>query len=198
MEGVCSILQDANGYRVVAAGTSLAKGLELVRSLRPSLWAMDKSFGVRPILECLETLRTFEARPAVVIWGDPLSQTESLRFLQAGASGVVRKTAALKELLSCFESVARGDSWLEENLQRNVGRPTWTSQAPLTHREAEVMERLERGWRNRDIAAELGICIGTVKIHTKHIFEKTGIRGRYDIAISNLRQRASLPEVHAV
>jgi DNA-binding NarL/FixJ family response regulator len=60
------------------------------------------------------------------------------------------------------------------------------------------MERLERGWRNRDIAAELGIRIGTVKIHVKHIFEKTGIRGRYGLAISGFSERGSLPEAHAV
>src|ERR1039458_285563 len=86
MEGLCSILQNADGYRVVAAGTNLVEGLEAVRSLRPSLWALDKSFGARRILECLETLRNFETRPAVVVWGDPLSPAESLRFLQAGAS----------------------------------------------------------------------------------------------------------------
>ena len=198
MEGLCTILQNANDYRVVAAGASLAEGLELVRTFRPSLWALDKSFGLRPILECLETLRSFEARPAVVVWGDPLPPAESLRFLQAGASGVVRKTAPVKKLLSCFQSVSRGDSWMEEDLRRDFSRPTWACRTPLTHREAEIMERLERGWRNRDIAAELGIRIGTVKIHIKHIFEKTGIRGRYGIAISSLRQRGSVPEAQAV
>jgi DNA-binding NarL/FixJ family response regulator len=191
-------LQNANSYRVVAAGTSLVEGLEAVRSLRPALWAMDKSFGARRIQECLETLHSFEARPAVVVWGDPLSPAESLRFLQAGASGVVRKTAGLKELLSCFQAVAEGESWMEEHLRRDFNRPVWACRAPLTHREAEIMERLERGWRNRDIAAALGIQIGTVKIHIKHIFEKTGIRGRYGIAISSLRGRASPPEIHAV
>ncbi|MGP8247116.1 MAG: LuxR C-terminal-related transcriptional regulator [Bryobacteraceae bacterium] len=195
MEGLCSILRNADGYRVVAAGTNLVEGMEVVRSLRPSVWALDKSFGVRRILECLEGLRDFEARPAVVVWGDPLSPAESLRFLQAGASGVIRKTATLREFLSCFQSVAGGDSWMEEDLRRGPNRPC---RVPLTHREAEIMERLERGWRNRDIAAELGIRVGTVKIHIKHIFEKTGIRGRYDIAISNLRERGSLPEAHAV
>jgi len=198
MEGLCTILQNANDYRVVAAGASLAEGLELVRTFRPSLWALDKSFGLRPIVECLETLRSFEARPAVVVWGDPLSPAESLRFLQAGASGVVRKTAALKDLLSCFQTVAGGNFWMEDDLRRGPNRPAWACHVPLTHREAEIMERLERGWRNRDIAADLGIRIGTVKIHVKHIFEKTGIRGRYGIAISSLRERGSPPEARAV
>jgi DNA-binding NarL/FixJ family response regulator len=180
----------------VAAGTSLAEGMELVRTLRPSLWAVDKSFGVTPILNSLSTLRGLEPRPAVVVWGDPLSPVESLRFLQAGAGGVVRKTAALMEILSCFQSVANGNSWTGEGFRRFV--PHHTSQVSLTRRAAEIMERLERGWRNRDIADELGIRVGTVKIHVKHIFEKTGIRGRYGLAVSSLRERGALPEAHVV
>ena len=198
VEGLCSILQNAEGCRVIAVGASLSEGMELVRSLRPSLWAMDKSFGVRQITQCLEALRNVEERPAVVIWGDPLSPVESLRLLQAGASGVVRKTAALAEILACFRSVANGGSWTEEGFRRGPNGSVCACRAPLTPREAEIMERLERGWRNRDIAAELGIRVGTVKIHVKHIFEKTGIRGRYGIAISSLRERGSLPEAHAV
>jgi DNA-binding NarL/FixJ family response regulator len=196
MEGLCSLLQRSDGYRVLAAGTSLTEATEIARSLRPSLWVMDKSFGVRRILECLELCRSFEARPAVVIWGDPLSPAESLRFLQAGANGVVRKTAALKDLLSCFQHVVGGASWSEEDLRQRPD-PRKACRLPLTGRETEIYERLERGWRNREIAADLGIRIGTVKIHVKHIFEKTGMRGRYGIAISCLRERQS-PEASPV
>jgi DNA-binding NarL/FixJ family response regulator len=43
--------------------------------------------------------------------------------------------------------------------------------------------------KNKDIAIALGIRTGTVKIHVKHIFEKTGIRGRYGLALSGLKQK---------
>jgi two-component system, NarL family, nitrate/nitrite response regulator NarL len=54
-----------------------------------------------------------------------------------------------------------------------------------------VMELVERGLKNKEIADSLGIQIGTVKIHLKHIFEKTGIRGRYGLALRGLKQRES-------
>ena len=62
----------------------------------------------------------------------------------------------------------------------------------LTPREHEVAEQVEKGLRNRDIARNLGIQTGTVKIHLKHIFEKTGVRGRYGLALNGLREKGTL------
>ena len=45
---------------------------------------------------------------------------------------------------------------------------------------------------NRDIAQELEIRTGTVKIHLKHIFEKTGVRGRYGLALCGLKEKGIL------
>jgi DNA-binding CsgD family transcriptional regulator len=46
--------------------------------------------------------------------------------------------------------------------------------------------------KNKEIAADLGIRPGTVKIHLKHIFEKTGVHGRYGLALNGMRQRGVL------
>jgi DNA-binding NarL/FixJ family response regulator len=51
------------------------------------------------------------------------------------------------------------------------------------------MQLVEQGFKNREIANELGIRPGTVKIHLKHIFEKTGVRGRYGLALTGLREK---------
>jgi DNA-binding CsgD family transcriptional regulator len=62
----------------------------------------------------------------------------------------------------------------------------------LTGREREVVALVEKGLRNRDIAQMLGIQTGTVKIHLKHIFEKTGVRGRYGLAFTGLQGKGSI------
>ena len=64
-----------------------------------------------------------------------------------------------------------------------------SGRSALTAREVQVMRLVERGLKNKEIGASLGIQTGTVKIHLKHIFEKTGIRGRYGLALNGLKQK---------
>jgi DNA-binding NarL/FixJ family response regulator len=63
------------------------------------------------------------------------------------------------------------------------------SSIDLTAREQQVLELVEQGVKNKEIALELGIRSGTVKIHLKHIFEDTGVLERYWLAISGLRDK---------
>lgn len=72
-------------------------------------------------------------------------------------------------------------------------RPRRSSKSPLTLRELQVIELVERGLKNREIAVNLGIQTGTVKIHMKHIFEKTGIRGRYGLVLSGMKDKPVTP-----
>jgi DNA-binding NarL/FixJ family response regulator len=166
--------------------------MDSVRDLQPSMLVVDKAFGAHAIIDWMATLRTIGPKVSVIVWSSVMSQSEALRFLQAGAAGVVRKTAPLETLTKCLQTVLSGNNWMEEDMLREVDRPVRSGHSPLTSRESQVMELIERGFKNKDIAANLGIRTGTVKIHLKHIFEKTGIRGRYGLAISGLKEKGLL------
>ena len=118
-----------------------------------------------------------------------MTEAEALRLLQAGARGIVRKTAEIASLLACLRTVASGRSWMEDCVFRDSLRPDRHARSELTPREHQVLELVEQGSKNKEIALELGIRPGTVKIHLKHIFEKTGVRGRYGLAINGLRDK---------
>ena len=192
MEGLRSLLESAEGFRVIATETSLEDGMDAVRQLQPDVLVVDKSFGIQAVMECLRSLRHAEFRTAVVVWSAALSGAEALRLLQAGAAGVVHKAARLDTLLMCIRQVAGGSTWMEEDLVAVSDQPVRTGHSALTARELQVMELVERGLKNKEIAVALGIRTGTVKIHVKHIFEKTGIRGRYGLALSGLKERGRM------
>jgi len=192
VEGLRSLLESVEGLRVVAAENTLQDGIEAVAQLQPAIIVVDKAFGINPVTEWVRTLRAAKSNTATVVWSGCLSETEALRFLQAGASGVVRKTIPLNKLLKCLETVAAGGTWVDGDLAMGAAHSVRSNRSALTSREQQVMDLIERGYKNKEIALALGIRTGTVKIHLKHIFEKTGIRGRYGLAISGLKQKGLL------
>ena len=191
MEGLRSLMASRDGPRVVAMEINLEDAVGAIRELRPTILVVDKSYGSHTVNDWLRILRAEGLPTAVVVWGAPMSEPEALRYFQAGAAGIIRKSSSLDDLWSCIRSVAAGGVWMEHEILRNPERPIRTGRTALTSREMQVMELVERGFRNKEIATALGICTGTVKIHLKHIFEKTGIHGRYGLALSGLRQGGS-------
>jgi DNA-binding NarL/FixJ family response regulator len=81
---------------------------------------------------------------------------------------------------------------MEEDLVAMPDQSARTGRPALTARELQVVDLVERGMKNKEIASELGIRTGTVKIHVKHIFEKTGIRGRYGLALSGMKEKGRM------
>lgn len=193
----------AEGIRTVLAGhpdlhfhqvaDSLGSALELARRLQPDVMVVDKAFGIQAILEWLNEIRQSALGVSVVVWGVSVTEAEALRFLQAGARGILRKTALVSVVLSCLRTVAEKRSWMEDSVFRDTTRSDRYPRSELTPREQQVLELVEQGSKNKEIALELGIRPGTVKIHLKHIFEKTGVRGRYGLALNGLKDRSLIP-----
>jgi len=193
MEGLRSLLEPMDGLRVVALESTLNDGLDAVRELKASLFVLDAAFGPQPVRDALQRARDAGASP--IVWGSLISESESVRLIQNGACAVIRKSSSLETLVDCLRSVASGATWMDHTVLRQSSGGSRNVHSPLTAREQEVMELVERGLKNRDIGECLGIRTGTVKIHLKHIFEKTGIRGRYGLALAALRQKGLLAEV---
>ena len=185
-------MEAIDGPRVVVAETSVENAVPAVRDLQPSVLIVDKGFGLPALTDWVRLLSTADKPTAMIVWGVIMSEPDALRLLQAGVAGVIRKTASLVNLAECIREVAAGGSWMENEVLRDPRLAPRMPRSVLTPREVQVMELVERGYRNKDIGLSLGIRTGTVKIHLKHIFEKTGIRGRYGLALSGLKHKGLL------
>jgi two-component system nitrate/nitrite response regulator NarL len=196
-EGIRTLLSGCPDLKFLEGTDSLSRAVDLIKSASPDVLMLDKAFGIQAILEWLGGLRaeagagTFAGGlpTGIVVWGVSVTEAEALRFLQAGARGILRKTAGIPAVVACLRTVAAGRSWMEDCVFRDSARSDRYPRSELTAREQQVLELVEQGFKNKEIAQDLGIRPGTVKIHLKHIFEKTGVRGRYGLALSGLRER---------
>jgi two-component system nitrate/nitrite response regulator NarL len=186
VEGLRSLLAAAEDLEFLASFNSLAATRQMSSVKPPNVVIVDKGFGMCTVLDWIRDLKLDNAAPAVTVWGISMTETEALRLLRMGAKGVVRKTADLESILNCLRTVASGGGWTEDSLSLQRDRHL---RLGLTPREHQVREMVEQGSKNREIALELGIRPGTVKIHLRHIFEKTGVRSRYGLAVSGMKER---------
>jgi len=153
---------------------------------------IDKGLGFPGVMDLLQRLTANSHPTPVVVWGAAVSEPEALRLLQAGARGILRRTSESGTLLTCLRAVTSGGTWMEDGIFGSTEKLFNPKRSQLTNRESQVVVLVEKGLRNRDIARQLGIQTGTVKIHLKHIFEKTGVRGRYGLAFTGLQNKGSI------
>jgi DNA-binding NarL/FixJ family response regulator len=100
-------------------------------------------------------------------------------------------------VVQCIRKVAAGEQWLERQstrqiLEKMLRRETGTRGVIglLTSREIELVRLVAAGLRNRDIADQLFISEGTVKVHLHNIYEKLNINSR--MALLRYAQEKSL------
>ncbi|MEX2263156.1 MAG: response regulator transcription factor [Bryobacteraceae bacterium] len=191
-EGIRSTLESCYDLKLVGTASSLSLGMEMVKNLQPTVVLIDKALGLQGVLDWLGALRMEGKITAPVVWGVSMNEAEALRMMQSGAQGVLRKTVDPETLLVCLQTVANGTSYMEQSMLQEAEKAARHSRSNLTPRELQVVELVEHGLKNKEIAGTLGIRPGTVKIHLKHIFEKTGVRGRYGLALSGLKEKGLL------
>ncbi len=127
------------------------------------------------------------------------------RVLKLGASGFIPKAfsgdlllSAVREVLdgNIFRPVCQQSSRIDDEM---LLPPTKISLRPeeigLTDRQSQVLALMVRGLSNRDIAAQLDLSEGTVKIHATAVFKTLGVTSRtqalvavsrYDIDFANV------------
>jgi len=181
VEGLRKVLAETDDLAFAGAVSRPADALDLVQRVHPNIVLIDGSSGLTAALRLLGHLKA--AGPAQpVLWVVELPEMDAFRALQMGARGIVKKTLATATLVECLREVGAGHIWMQESeqvaefLQRK-------DSSRLTPREKEVVRLICRGLRNKQIAENLHITPGTVKVHLMHIFEKTGLKDRLALAV---------------
>ena len=187
-QGLKALLERNGDLRLAGARETLREAVEMVERERPDVLIVDRGFGMHAVVEALATLARRAPEVRVVVWAAAISDVECFRAIQAGASGIMKKSVEPEALYHCLRSVAEGRIWTENLYELAESPLERVRNRPLTPREDEVASLVTKGLKNREIAEALGIATGTVKIHLMHIFEKTGIRDRFELALHGLRR----------
>jgi len=117
----------------------------------------------------------------VVLWADALPLELMFKTLEYGVRGVVQRNVLPEQLAESLRKVAAGELQIGFGV-RNEAAASPRHAVSLTPREREIVALLRQGMRNKQIAGEMGITEGTVKIYLFRLFHKLGVRNRFELA----------------
>jgi DNA-binding NarL/FixJ family response regulator len=152
-----------------------------------------------PDMEAFTGLRNLRRRvpdvPIVVISALE-SRSDIMHAIDIGAMGYLPKSSSSEIMLSAFRLVLSGGIYLppavisdryetpvEQRRESSGGRKR-VSGVTLTQRQSEVLTLLARGKSNKEIARELGLAEGTVKIHITSILKALNVKNRTQAVIA--------------
>ena len=134
----------------------------------------------RRILQCAPTVK-------VIALTASTDEARMMGVLRAGAVGYVRKDAEPEVLLAAVRAVARGKTYIDPSVSRQMIQATATND-DLTPREIEVLRQLALGRSNKEIADALSISDETVKTHVGHVFSKLRVENRSQAIVQALKR----------
>jgi DNA-binding NarL/FixJ family response regulator len=152
---------------------------------RPDVLAIE--IGASVTLETINKVVSSLPGVRIVLWVDTVSQEFVSNCLSLGVRGILSKRGSTESHVECFQKVARGEVWIDRTIQANL---TPGKQIRLTPRERQLMSLLTQGLANKEIAWQLGISPGTVKVYLSKLFGKVGVSDRFELALMALRNIA--------
>jgi two-component system nitrate/nitrite response regulator NarP len=179
------LLLRGSDYQLVGRARSGDEALAQVAQHAPDLLLLDVNMPDGGGLDILRQLRATRRAPAVILLTAGMDDTQILTADKLGPEGMVLKTSDPALLLECMEEVRKGGRWVDPEIEERTRQAKdRASRAPsLTPRERELIELVRQGLRNRDIAAQLGVTEGTVKVYLHAIFDKLGVDNRTELAM---------------
>ena len=190
------ILEAEPDIEVVGEAGDGAAGVGMTSALHPDVVLMDVRM---PGTDGIAATRLITAAdPAIKVLILTTFDLDEYVFagLKAGASGFLLKDAPPAELLTAIRTVAGGDAVLAPTATRRLidqfvpllpgpGRQQDRDVllSKLTDREQTVFVQLAAGRSNREIADDLHLSEGTVKVHVGRILAKLDLRDRVQAVV---------------
>jgi two-component system, NarL family, nitrate/nitrite response regulator NarL len=198
-EGLAEVLARRDGIELVgtcADPNALPLAMIAAPGAERTIIILDA--GGLDVTEVAPRLARASCAPVLAI-NVPARERDVIACAEAGVACCLTAEASIDDLVAAVASVARGEApcspWTAAVLTRRVAALAREQHAParvvpgpatrtarLTVRELQVVDLVDRGLSNKEIARQLCIELPTVKNHVHRILEKLGVRRRADAA----------------
>ena len=182
--GLQQLIAEDTNLQLVEDAVELEELEDVLARRRPNVVLLN--FGSLPNAAWVYQLHQGSADTRIVVLANRPTAAESNQLLSFGATACISKETQGRDIINAIHLASRG----MRVLPRSTSAPSdpaerfdYLAEADiLTAREAEVMQLLQEGMTNAQIAHELSIGLETVRTHARNIYRKLGIKTRRDLA----------------
>jgi len=187
-------LSQARGVRVLGTASHREEILARLVEAPPDIVLVDFAMPEAATIVAEIRRRTPSVKVVAITLGE--TEAEVIQLAEAGVAGYVLPDGSLDDLIIAVESAVRGELYCPPRvaftLLRRVGAIALGSvtaskeQAALspvhelTGREREILQLVDQGMSNKQIARHLGIEVATAKNHVHNILQKLHVHRRID------------------
>ena len=193
-----SELLERRGIEVCAAVGDGEEGCRLAAEIEPDVVLLDLRMPELDGLSVLKRLAALDLDCAVVMLTTSSDERDLVTSLRSGARGYLLKDMEPEQLVDALTAVVDGETVVAPEMTSVLakvvkggavesGQPGRFSS--LTPREFEILGHLAEGQSNKEIARDLGITDGTVKLHVRSILRKLQVRSRVEAAVIAVEER---------
>ncbi|MEA2391832.1 MAG: hypothetical protein QOK31_1941 [Solirubrobacteraceae bacterium] len=178
--GLRSLLSEDPSLHLVADAVPYERLGDALAEHSPQV-ALVNFGSLRTPIEVHELALAHPGTRIVVLASRPTA-AECNQMLAFGAIACLSKETQARDILTAIHLASRGLQVLPPRAPDEPGAQEASGPELLTPREADVLELLQAGRANAEIAHELHVGVETVRTHARNIYRKLGVRTRRDLA----------------
>jgi DNA-binding NarL/FixJ family response regulator len=184
--GLQHLIEEDTNLLLVANDVELEDLEDVLERELPSVVLLN--FGSLPNAAWVYQLHSSHPETRIVVLANRPTPAEANQLLSFGATAAISKETQGRDIINSIHLASRGMRVLPRQTAPAAGgepleRFDYLPEADiLTAREAEVLQRLQEGMTNAEIAHHLSIGVETVRTHARNIYRKLGISTRRDLA----------------
>jgi two-component system, NarL family, nitrate/nitrite response regulator NarL len=195
-EGLRRILSSSS-LAAVHEACSVQDALPSIESLQPALVIVNFPDAGESQREAIGQIRAAAPRTRIVVLTETIRVNRLSEALSAGADGYLLKNISADALHQSLQLVLLGEKVFPTDLAHlltsdRITTRNGTAQGRhvngLSDREMQILGCLLNGAQNKQIARDLQICEGTVKVHLKTVLKKIGVQNRTQAALWAISQ----------
>ena len=196
-QGLRALLEAEDDIEVTGEAGSVEEAIRRVGLDEPDLVLMDLQLPDGTGVDACREILSRWPDTTVLILTSFADDQALYSAIMAGAAGYVLKRIQPDELLNGIRAAASGASLLDPTLVEMVfkrvrGELTGDSLLDrLSGQELKIVDLIEHGYTNRQIASELNLAEKTVKNYVSNLLTKMGMSRRSEVAAYAARRAAS-------